>query len=786
MKKHTKKYHDNSDNILKRRDKRKHHLGGKKTLSELSNFLNTNNKVLQEEAQIRAYSPQALGRKRNMFLHATALDGDSFAAFVRDRLYRIAYDNKRSVADFTPRDIEMGLNRWEEALRQGDKQFGKYLDQFRLYSHRFMDVAKALVQQGDPSLGDKPSEAGPPTLKGAPSTPKLLRYKSEQEGGIRKNQVLPFGVSPSDVQGGPKGPPQQTPEAEPQVDEKGQPIPGQPGMEEDPSTLMQFTPQDQEFLSFIENMSEALELNDNDFMLHVEDTILNSGLDPFIVSQEELDVTLDEDFENLMASLPLESLVRNNKSGEFEKIFEKYKERFMEFAERTLEKVKTDEMEGPKEFLPVVKYKPTELESSLVYGFVSKVNTTQAIFTTNIPLANINKLKKDPGLMTSGQQFATNLAQMYPLLSKANAYVFAGNVEEIDIHENWPLYSAISNTNIVFEFPSTKVILSRGKIKNCSENTLNRKCTTKLKCCLFVDEVEFPLGSKQEIKHQLNDSILSLKSSDYIFDTPYDIQKRFIMHGEQETLSKNKADMVFNHKQAILDAFINSFSISPTGVLTEPLIQNIIQKQRSEAKRFVTSYFNEFKDLISEFLSKNIKGEGKFKQTSDAEANTMIVGNSFGNKVMMIPLEQDTFFQLAQLMNCTVTIKDDKTQKENYLKRYLLSQDPENQEKAEIVSQKERPFTINELYQRIKLEIENINAIIATTPISPNNTVMNLFSEELQNYIDSSAKYASYSFGNFIKFFDIEFDNIKFEPINIYTALTGKIINKEKGEEYED
>ena len=785
MKKHTKKYHDNSDNILKRREGRKHHLGGKKTLSELSTFLNTKKKVLKEEAQIRAYSPQALGRKRNMFLHATALDGDAFAAFVRDRLYRIAYDNKRSVADFTPRDIEMGLNRWEESLRQGDKQFGKYLDQFRLYAHRFMAVAKSLIQQGEPSLGDKPSQAGPPSVEGAPATPKLLRYKSEAEGGIRKGPVMPFGVSASDLESGGKGG-QPVPEQQPEIGEDGQPIPTQPGMEEDPSMVMQFTPEDEQFLSYIDNMTQALELNDDDFMLHVEDTILNSGVDPFTVSQEELDVTLDEDFESLLASLPLESLVRNNKSGEFEKIFVKYKERFMTFAERTLEKVKVEELEGPKEFLPIVTYKPTELESSLVYGFISKVNTKQPISTTNISLSNINKVKKDPGLMASGQQFAANLAQMYPALSNAYAYVFGGNVEEIDIHKDWPLYSATSNTNIVFEFPSTKVILTRGKIKNCSENTLNRKCTTKLKCCLFVDEVEFPIGSKQEIRHQLNDSIVTLKTSDYIFDTPYDIQKRFIMHGEEESLSKSKADMVFNHKQAILDAFANAFSISPTGILTEALVQNIIQKQRSEAKRFITSYFNEFKDLISEFLSKNIKGEGKFKQTSDAEANTMIVGNSFGSKVMLVPLEQDIFFQLAKSMNCTISIKDDKVQKQNYLKRYLLKQDPENQEKAEIVSQKERPFTINEFYQRIRQEIENINAIIATIPISPNNTIMNLFSEELQSYIDSSIKYASYSFANFVKFFDIEFENIKFEPINIYTTLTGEIINKEKGEEYED
>lgn len=785
MKKYTKKYHDNSDNILKRRDKRKRHLGGKKTLSELSSFLNTKTKVLKEEASIRSYSPQALGRKRNMFLHATALDGDAFAAFVRDRLYRIAYDNQRSVADFTPRDIEMGLNRWEEVLRQGDKQFGKYLDQFRLYAHRFMDVAKALIQQGEPSLGDKPSEAGPPSVEGAPSTPKLLRYKSQAEGGIRKGQVLPFGVSQQDLEGGPKagGP---APEgAEPQVGEDGQPIPQEPGMEEDPSALMQFTPEDEQFFSYIENMTQALELDDDDFMLHVEDTILNSGVDPFMVSQEELSIALDEDFEGLMSSLPIQSLVRNNESGEYEKIFAKYKERFMQFAENTLEKVKYDELEGPKEFLPMVKYKPTELESSLVYGFISKVNTKQPLSTTNIPLAKLNKIKKDPGLMTSGQQFAANLSMMYPPLSKAYAYVFGGNVEEVDIHEDWPLYSATSNTNIIFEFPQSKVLLSRGKIKNCSENTLNRKCTTKLKCCLFVDEVEFPIGQKQEIKQQLNDSLISLKTSDYIFDTPYDIEKRIKMHGEEESMAKNKANMIFNHKQAILDSLVNAFSVSASGILTEDFINNIMIKSRNESKNFVSLYFNEFKDLIAEFLCKNIKGEGKFKQKSDAEANTMILGNSFGNKVMMLEMNDDMFFTLAQSMNCTVKLANDKIQKENYLKRYILKQNSEDIEKAHNISEKQRPFTINYLLERLKQEILNVNMILNSTPISSNTPLMNLFTEETQEYIQSSMKYAAYSFGNFIKFFDIELDSIQFEPINIYSAITGQIINKEEGEENE-
>ena len=777
------KHLDHGANIRKRREHMKSHHGKHRTLSELKQFL-ASQKPLNEEAQIRSYSPQALGRKRNMFLHATALDGDAFAAWVRDRLYRIAYDNQKSVSDFTPKDIEMGLNKWEDSLRQGDKDFGKYLDQFRLYTHRFMDVAKALMNKGDESMGVKPSKAPAPSVEGAPSSPKLLRYKSEAEGGPGVGTVLPFGAKSADALqsgGGGRGP-----EGEPQVGPDGQPIsPEQAMMMQDPSLGMGFTPQDEMFLSYIETMQSALELDDENFMLHVEDTILNSQTDPFMVSQEQLEAMMNEDFESLMAQLPPESLIKNS-PDKFEKIFEQYKSRFLKFAERTLEKVKEEELQGPKPFLPIVKYNISDVESAFIYGFVSSVNPSQPLMTTNLTLQKMNAVKKNPGLMTSGRQMAMNLAQMYPLIAKSYIYAFAGVTEESEISEDWPLYNAYSNTNLIFQFQNGKVFLSRNKLKTCPEGTLNRECSTKIKSVLLVDEVSFPLGPKQEARLQLNQALMELHKSDYIFDTPYDIQKRMSMHGVEQTLARQQADMIFTHKQSIMQS-LSAFFLNPiSGILNEKYITDALERSRSEAKKFVQLYFNEFKDIVSEFLCRNIKGEGKFKSGSDALPNTMIVGNSFGSAVMMLSLNDELFDNLANMTKCTVSVFNNKLTKQNYLERYMnkfvtKEEDPETIMQKSL---KERPFTINTLYEMILPEIQRINAVMVSG-LNSTPALHDVLSEEIQGYLDSALRYASFSFSNFMKFFDIELEGIKFDPINIYETLTGKNINKEKEEEDE-
>lgn len=760
------------------RHRRKHissHKGRHRTLSELRTMLNSSEN-LKEDASIRSYSPQAMGRKRNMFLHATALDGDAFAAWVRDRLYRIAYDNQKSVSDFTPKDIEMGLNKWEESLRQGDKQFGKYLDQFRLYTHRFMEVAKSLMNKGEPSQGVSPSKAASPSVEGAPATPKLLRYKSEAEGGPGVGTVLPFGVKSPDGMptGGKEGQP-------PQVGPDGQPIsPEQAMMMQDPSLGMGFTPQDEMFLTYIETMQSALELDDENFMLHVEDTILNSQTDPFMVSQEELEAMMNEDFESLMSQLPPESLIKNS-PDKFEKIFEKYKSRFLKFAERTLQKVKEEELQGPKPFLPIVKYNISDIESAMIYGFISSVNPTQPLMTTNLSLQKINAVKKNPGLLASGRQMAANLGQMYPLLAKSYVYAFSGITEESEISEDWPLYNAYSNTNLIFKFPKQKVFLSRNKLKSCPEGTMNRECSTKIKSVLLVDEVSFPLGPKQEARIQLNQSLMELHKSDYILDTPYDIEKRMTMHGVEPTLAKQQAGMIFTHKQSILDSLTAFFGNPVTGILNEKFITDSMEKSRTEAKKFVNLYLNQFKDIISEFLCKNIKGDGKFKSGSDALPNAIIIGNSFGSQVMMLPLNDDLFDTLAERTECTITVFNNKLTKQNFLERYLskFAASEEDPETIGAKSLKERPFTINTLYSMILMEIQRINAMM-NSGLNAAPSLHDLFSEEIQGYLDSSLRYASFSFSNFMKFFDIELEGITFSPINIYETLTGENINKQK------
>ena len=99
-------------------------------------------------------------------------------------------------------------------------------------------------------------------------------------------------------------------------------------------------------------------------------------------------------------------------------------------------------------------------------------------------------------------------------------------------------------------------------------------------------------------------------------------------------------------------------------------------------------------------------------------------------------------------------------------------------------SLKERPFTINTLYEMILPEIQRINAVMVSG-LNSTPALHDVLSEEIQGYLDSALRYASFSFSNFMKFFDIELEGIKFDPINIYETLTGENINKEKEEEDE-
>ena len=748
----------------------------RKNLSSLFKDIQENNLSLNEEANIRSYSPQAIGRKRNTFLHTLALDNDAFVAWVRDRLYRIAYDNQNSISDYTPKDIEMGLSRWEDALRQGDNQFGKYTEQFREYTKRFLEAAKILLAQGEASLGVKPSKAPSPTIEGSPTSPKLLKYKTgnvpkildqiAQQRMSMGGAAVPGGPAPTGAEGQ-----QVSPEQMGQMDPAAmqQPI-GPDGM---PIPLV--SPEEEMFLSYIQNMEDALKLKDDEFMLHVEDALLNAETDPFIISQDEIESILNYDFDKLISSIPKESSLAVETES-FEKLFDKYKKKFLKFAEKTLQQSKTEQILGysPKEEEPVVRYDPTDFESSVVYAFTQTGNTTQPFEFTRLKLSQVNKIKSNPGLEASGKNFVRSLMEKYPLLSRAFIYSVSGKADESQLQADYDVRNVKSGTNIVFLFEKEKVNLVRGKLKRCSDETLVRECTSKIKCILMLDDYYFPLSTTnpKEIECQLDYAIRDLEHHDYMFMNAKDLERRLSQDGIQPEFVSNTASNIFSHKEAILDSLQNFFVNASADMSSLENVKKTLEYHREQAKKFTELYMNSFKDFIRSFLKENLLGEYKFLDTAEAKPEFLLVGDTFGNNAFLFNLDEIALQKISVNSEIVIETQPDKLQNINYLQKYITKKEKENiesqSENTLFRINKERPYTINNLLNLLDNDMEMLRSLRS---VNPNVPISEFLSEETREYVESCIQYAKMSLGKFLKFFDIRFKNIEFKPLNITNTL---------------
>jgi hypothetical protein len=135
---------------------------------------------INEEAVIKQYSVQAVGRKRNTMMNAMQLDDAEFLNWVQDRLYRLAHENERAVADFTVRDLASGLQQWENLFSSQDKDWGTYRDAFMKYKDRFIKAASVILNSGQAagSMNEPPSKAAPNNTQGSPATPTMLSHQA--------------------------------------------------------------------------------------------------------------------------------------------------------------------------------------------------------------------------------------------------------------------------------------------------------------------------------------------------------------------------------------------------------------------------------------------------------------------------------------------------------------------------------------------------------------------------------------------------------------------------------
>ena len=133
-------------------------------------------KLLKEEVVIKAYSVQAIARKRNSMMNALELNDTEFLNWVRDRLYRVAEQNKVPVKDLKIDTISDGLAKWENTFRQGDQKFDEYRDQFSEYQKKFLSSATGIMR--DNTTNPTPDQLNPSAEQVPPISPKMVKYQA--------------------------------------------------------------------------------------------------------------------------------------------------------------------------------------------------------------------------------------------------------------------------------------------------------------------------------------------------------------------------------------------------------------------------------------------------------------------------------------------------------------------------------------------------------------------------------------------------------------------------------
>jgi len=241
---------------------------------------------IHEEAIIREYSVQAVGRKRNTMMNAMQLNDAEFLNWVQDRLYRLAHENERSVSEFTIKDLSAGLQRWENLFSTQDKEWGKYREPFMKYKDRFIKAAAVILNTGQAagSLNDPPNKAAPNNTDGSPASPTMLKHQAAD------------GVS-GDVQPVPPGRGGGSPEMEQQPQEYG------------PTEYLQY-------------FQQLLQMDDAQFAEFVHDKLLSGEDAPTNMSKKSIQKLLNRDEKEV-------TKVFAKYEKEMHKLYKEYAKRFL-------------------------------------------------------------------------------------------------------------------------------------------------------------------------------------------------------------------------------------------------------------------------------------------------------------------------------------------------------------------------------------------------------------------------------------------------------------------------
>ena len=716
-------------------------------------------KSVNEAASIKSYPAQALGRKRNMFMKALALDDDKFTEWVHNRLYRLAYDNQRSMTDFTPKDIALGLQKWENILRNGDPGFGQYDSQFKAYTDRFLKTATSILTNstaGQGSDGTKPNEAPSLTPAGEPVSPTMLDYS--------------IGGQPQMTQAQPAAQPAGQGELPPQE--------GQEQMEMGPSA------EDQNLMSMIEEMQQAISMKDKDFMSYIEDVLMQHDLDPLTANVVEIEQFLDEQFQELIDTVSENSMFMQNLQ-ELEAIYEQYKQKFIGMFEKMQGKMTS--LQDKAVNIAAKRTEKIKKDASLFeIGIVSS-----SAFATQTPFEEIGltememkKLQMDQITYAAAKRITTDLFTAYPRLEKSKPYWMGRETNPSELSMEWSGSDASSVSDIVFDFGDKRVKYRNDKLVGCSKDDRNNNCISKIKVAVKINNMNVVPKNNKETKTIFDQVSKYLSSRDYVLDSDALLYQRLLADG----LSPEQASPITEHIIMLTKELKEKFvSISQMPDFKKQM--NDLLKDIAVFTKELTSILPNFK---SEFIYSSLSGCGKFVEGSDREANFILSATETGENMVFVPLDRDLASVLANTLELEYEVLPIKnTPKDPMLKTYtdagLTKQ--EAQQKIE----KDYPYRINKFIEMVSKGLETsmmMDPRMAGT-ILPENSVLYKFlgnmktlkEEEVpqekplqiddmtMQYINASIEYAFSSLTNFIKFFGIQFDNVASTDFDLYSLF---------------
>ena len=749
---------------------------------KMNNFFNFVTKMnsISEDAQVRDYSPQALGRKRNMFLNTLSLDENKFREWVQNRLYRIAYDNKRSISDFSPKDIEIGLTKWEGILRNGDPGFGKYQSQFSAYKERFLKVASALLSDqtsGKGSKGVAPHDAPSLSPSGEPVSPTMLKYQTS--GGAVDPEM---GASMA------KGGSGVSPEG-------------------------QITPEEETVSNLIADMQRAIKMKDKQFMGHVEDKLLNNEIDPTQINQVELEKKLDDDFQNLLDSIPADSIV-NEQEQEIEDIYNQYKERFISASSKMLSKTTKKVEKANKKEASKAKAasgaKAADYEAALSLGMTTF--TGQDLESTGMDKSHVELMKKNPELYAAGKRMATTIVTMHPELKGAAVKWMGKETSTDEQHPNWEGTDATSKTDVMFDLGDKRVKFKNGKFVRCAQKDKDENCTSKIKMSMKIGDSQLSSGGDKETISMFNRTLENLKGKDYDLSDAVRLQHRLIADGVESKDAKSKAKEIVEKTQILKQGFqsLVTFHTHKGNVGHYQAGGEYEKKSESEFKqtkklvddadRFakeITKHITDMTTLFPAFTKEMVyvamTGNGKFKEGSDREANFLISSDHTGDKVIILPASRDLAERIANEVQVVTRAKSSsvKSKKDPLIEKYLAK--GMTKEEAEKKASLESPYRVWQVVRILAtskaqkvisdpavaaqvLQNSNLFAFINSMKLLKEQDEeqvdeVDILSPEDREFVDAAIDYAFSSFQNMIKFFGIEFNGVDSESYNLYNMF---------------